>query len=48
MKRRGQTMVEYIMVLAAMLVVSVVMWHVVVAIRNSTARTERLVRSDYP
>ena len=41
-------MVEYIMVLAAMLVVSVVMWHVIAAIRHSTARTERLVRSDYP
>jgi hypothetical protein len=41
-------MVEYVLTLAAMLVVVAVMWHVIAAAKHSTARTERLVRSDYP
>lgn len=46
--RRAQTMVEYVLTLAAMLVVVAVMWHVIHAVKQSSDRTERLVRSDYP
>ena len=46
--RRGQTMVEYVLAVCALLVVGLAMGYLVTAARHSVVRTENLVRSDYP
>ena len=46
--RLGQAVVEYVLVVCAMLVVAVAMGWVVAAARRSAVRTEALVSSDYP
>lgn len=46
--RRGQTMVEYVLAVCALLIVGLAMGYLVVAARHSVFRTERLVSSDYP
>ncbi len=46
--RSGQTMVEYVLAVLALLVVVSAMGWVVAAARRSVVRTEALVSSDYP
>lgn len=46
--RSGQTMVEYVLALCALLAVIGAMWYLVSAARDSVYRTEDLVGSDYP
>ena len=46
--RSGQTMLEYVLALCALLAVVGAMWYLVVAARRSVVRTESLVGSDYP
>lgn len=46
--RRGQAVVEYVLALAAMLVVIAVMGYVVAAAAKAADRTTALVRADYP
>lgn len=46
--RRGQTMLEYVLVLAALLAVTAVTGLLLRASQKSAVRTERLVRSNYP
>jgi len=46
--QRGQAMLEYVLSLAALLVVVVVMGYVVTAAVRSADRTNALVRADYP
>jgi hypothetical protein len=46
--RSGQTMVEYVLALCALLAVIGAMWYLVSAARESVYRTEDLVGSDYP
>ena len=46
--RRGQTMVEYVVTLSALLVVAALLWSLSgVAVRYS-ARTDHLVAGEYP
>ena len=46
--RRGQAALEYVLCLAALLVVVGIMGYIVTAAQKSAARTHELVRSDYP
>ncbi|MGN0876082.1 MAG: hypothetical protein ACI4TC_02315 [Kiritimatiellia bacterium] len=46
--RRGQTMVEYVLTFAALLVVLGALGYLLSATRRSVVRTESLVSSDYP
>lgn len=46
--RAGQAMLEYVLAFAALLVVIAVMGYAVAAALKAEARTERLVKSDYP
>ena len=46
--RGGQTMVEYVLTVCALLVVCGAMGYLVRASRHAVVRTERLVQSDYP
>jgi len=46
--RRGQTAVEYVLALVALLGIIGVMWYLVQAAKENVARTESLVSSDYP
>ncbi|MBR1920757.1 MAG: hypothetical protein IJ829_01995 [Kiritimatiellae bacterium] len=46
--RVGQTAVEYVLALCAMLAIVGAMGYLVTAARRSAVRTESLVRSDYP
>ena len=45
---RGQAMIEYILAFCALLVVISVVGHLVVAAKESSARTHRIIASDYP
>ncbi len=46
--RRGQTIVEYILVFGALIAVVVALGFLLAATRQAVVRTERLVGSDYP
>ena len=46
--RAGQTMIEYVLALCALLAVVGAMWYLVAAARKNVVRTEALVSSDYP
>ena len=46
--RSGQTAVEYVLALCALLAVVGAMWYLVSASKKSVVRTENLVSSDYP
>ncbi|MBR5550033.1 MAG: hypothetical protein IKU71_09960 [Kiritimatiellae bacterium] len=46
--RKGQTAVEYVLALCALLAVVGAMWYLVSASKKSVVRTENLVSSDYP
>jgi len=46
--RRGQAMLEYVLSLAALLVVVTVMGYVVSAAMKTSDRANGLVRADYP
>lgn len=46
--RRGQTMLEYVLVFLALIVAVGALGYLVKAARSSAVRTERLVGSDYP
>lgn len=46
--RRGQAALEYILCVAALLVVIGIMGYLVRAAQRSADRTEELVRADYP
>ena len=46
--RSGQTVVEYVLALCALLAVVGAMWYLVSASKKSVVRTENLVSSDYP
>lgn len=46
--RKGQTAVEYVLALCALLAVIGAMGYLMVAARKSVVRTESLVGSDYP
>lgn len=46
--RKGQTMVEYVLCVIALLVVGSAMWYLVGATKRSVHRTENLISSDYP
>ncbi|MGN0855392.1 MAG: hypothetical protein ACI4R9_07730 [Kiritimatiellia bacterium] len=46
--RKGQTMVEYVLCVIALLVVVSAMGYLVSATKRSVHRTENLIRSDYP
>ena len=45
---KGQTAVEYVLALCALLAVVGAMWYLVAASQKSVVRTESLVSSDYP
>lgn len=46
--RKGQTMVEYIVTMSALLAVVAVLWSLSGVAKRYSARTERLVTSEYP
>ena len=46
--RKGQTAVEYVLALCALLAVVGAMWYIVSASQKSVVRTENIVSSDYP
>lgn len=46
--RRGQTLVEYVLVFSALLVVVGSLTYLLVATKRAVVRTENLVGSDYP
>jgi uncharacterized protein (UPF0333 family) len=46
--RRGQAALEYVLALAALLVVTAIMWGVVGASEKQSVRAARLVTSEYP
>ena len=46
--RRGQTMVEYVLIFTALLVVIGSLTYLLGATKRAVVRTERLVGSDYP
>ena len=46
--RRGQAALEYVLALAALLVVTAIMWGVVGASEKQSVRAARLVNSEYP
>ena len=47
--KRGQTMVEYVLVFVSLLGLFFVLWnHFIPAVQKSTDRTARIVTSDYP
>ena len=46
--RSGQTTIEYVLALCALLAVVGAMWYLVSASKKSVVRTENLVSSDYP
>ena len=46
--RNGQAAVEYVLALAALLVVTAIMWGVVGASEKQSVRAARLVTSEYP
>lgn len=46
--RKGQAALEYVLCVAALLVVVAMMGFIVRAAQHSAARTSELVRSDYP
>ena len=46
--RSGQTMVEYTLVFLALLAVFTAVGYLAAAARKSSARTENLIRTDYP
>jgi uncharacterized protein (UPF0333 family) len=46
--RRGQAALEYVLALAALLVVTAIMWGVVVASEKQSVRAAKLVTSEYP
>ena len=46
--RRGQAALEYVLALAALLVVTAIMWGVVGAAEKQSVRAARLVTSEYP
>ena len=46
--KKGQTAVEYVLALCALLAVVGAMWYLVSATKKSVVRTESLVSSDYP
>ena len=46
--KKGQTAVEYVLALCALLAVVGAMWYLVAASQKSVVRTENLVNSDYP
>lgn len=45
---KGQAMLEYVLVLAGLLVVVSIMWGLVRALERQSARTVNIVASDYP
>jgi len=47
-RKAGQAMLEYMLVFAALLGLTAVMGYFLTAARTQSARTETLVRSDYP
>lgn len=47
-KSSGQAMLEYVLVLAALLIVFTAMGYLVAAAKAKSARTTELVRSEYP
>ena len=46
--RSGQTMVEYVFVFLALLAVFTAVGYLVTAARKSSAKTENLIKADYP
>ena len=46
--REGQAALEYVLALAALLVVTAIMWGVVSASEKQSVRAARLVTSEYP
>lgn len=46
--RRGQAMLEYVLALAALLVVCGILFVFVGAVHKASARNEQLVSSEYP
>jgi hypothetical protein len=46
--RKGQTMIEYVLVLTALLGVVGVLWSLVGVVSRYSVRSEKLVSSEYP